>query len=93
MRVPEGEDTTESCGKPRDSYLPDDVEHSLQQFANAENIAPREPLVDLSGRGVRAAVKRTAETAADETGEADFRHISSRDLRRRFASGYSLTRI
>jgi integrase len=85
LRVPEGKDTTGSGGKPRDAYLPDEVERSLQQFANAENIAPREPFVDLSGRGVRAAVKRTAEAAADETGEADFRHVSSHDLRRRFA--------
>ena len=85
LRVPEGKDTTGSGGKPRDVYLPDDVERSLQQFANAENIAPREPFVDLSGRGVRAAVKRTAEAAANETGENDFRHVSSHDLRRRFA--------
>jgi len=85
LRVPEGKDTSGSGGKPRDAYLPDEVERSLQQFANAENIAPREPFVDLSGRGVRAAVKRTAEAAADETGEADFRHVSSHDLRRRFA--------
>jgi integrase len=85
LRVPEGKDTTGSGGKPRDAYLPDDVERSLQQFANAENIAPREPFVDLSGRGVRAAVKRTAKAAADETGEDDFRHVSSHDLRRRFA--------
>jgi len=85
LRVPEGKDTTGSGGKPRDAYLPDEVERSLQQFANAENIAPREPFVDLSGRGVRAAVKRTAEAAADGTGEDDFRHVSSHDLRRRFA--------
>ena len=85
LRIPEGKDTTGSGGKPRDAYLPDDVERSLQQFANAENIAPREPFVDLSGRGVRAAVKRTAEAAAAETGDADFRHVSSHDLRRRFA--------
>jgi integrase len=85
LRVPEGKDTSGSGGKPRDAYLPDDVERSLQQFANAENIAPREPFVDLSGRGVRAAVKRTAKAAANETGEDDFRHVSSHDLRRRFA--------
>lgn len=85
LRVPEGKDTSGSGGKPRDAYLPDDVERSLQQFANAENIAPREPFVDLSGRGVRAAVKRTAEAAAAETGDDDFRHVSSHDLRRRFA--------
>jgi integrase len=85
LRVPEGKDTSGSGGKPRDAYLPDDVERSLQQFANAENIAPREPFVDLSGRGVRAAVKRTAKAAAAETGDDDFRHVSSHDLRRRFA--------
>lgn len=85
LRVPEGKDTSGSGGKPRDAYLPDDVERSLQQFTNAENIAPREPFVDLSGRGVRAAVKRTAEAAAAETGDDDFRHVSSHDLRRRFA--------
>jgi len=85
LRVPEGKDTSGSGGKPRDAYLPDEVERSLQQFANAENIAPREPFVDLSGRGVRAAVKRTAKAAAAETGDDDFRHVSSHDLRRRFA--------
>jgi integrase len=85
LRVPEGKDTSGSGGKPRDAYLPDNVERSLQQFANAENIAPREPFVDLSGRGVRAAVKRTAEAAAAETEDDDFKHVSSHDLRRRFA--------
>jgi integrase len=42
-------------------------------------------LIDLSERGVRAAVKRTAEAAAEGTGDDDFRHVSSHDLRRRFA--------
>jgi integrase len=85
LRVPRGKDTTGNGGKPRDAYLPADVERSLQQFQNAENIAPREPFVDLSERGVRAVVKRTAEAAADATGDEDFRHVSSHDLRRRFA--------
>ena len=44
-----------------------------------------EPLVDLSERGIRAIVKRTAERAADKTGDDDFRYVSSHDLRRRFA--------
>jgi integrase len=38
-----------------------------------------------SERGVRAAVKRTAEAAAEQTGNDDFEHVSSHDLRRRFA--------
>jgi integrase len=83
--VPRGKDTSGNGGKPRDAYLPASVERALQQFQNAENIAPRDPFIDLTERGVRAAVKRTAEAAADETGNDDFRHVSSHDLRRRFA--------
>jgi len=85
LRVPEGKDTTGSGGKPRDAYLPAEVEADLARYQNNENIAPREPFVDLSERGVRAVVKRTAEAAAEETGGDDFRHVSSHDLRRRFA--------
>jgi integrase len=85
LRVPQGKDTTGNGGKPRDAYLPTGVEASLQRYQNAENIAPRDPFVDLTERGVRAVVTRTAEAAADETGDEDFHHVSSHDLRRRFA--------
>lgn len=85
LRVPEGKDTTGSGGKPRDAYLPGDVERDLQQFQNVENIAPKEPFVDLSERGVRSVVKRTAKAAAENTGDQDFRRVSSHDLRRRYA--------
>lgn len=85
LRVPEGKDTTGSGGKPRDAYLPPDVERDIHRFTTAETIAPDKPLVDLSDRGVRAVVKRTAERAAEETDDDDYRHVSSHDLRRRFA--------
>lgn len=85
LRVPRGKDTTGGGGKPRDAYLPAPVERDLQRYQNSENIAPREPFVDLTERGVRAAVKRTAEAAAELTGDDDFRHVSSHDLRRRYA--------
>jgi integrase len=52
---------------------------------NAENIAPRDSFIDLKQRGVRAAVKRTAKRAAEETGVEQCRQVSSHDLRRRFA--------
>ncbi|MFC7059827.1 site-specific integrase [Halovenus salina] len=91
LRVPEGKDTTGNGGKPRDAYLPDDVERSLQQFQNAENIAPKDSFIDLTERGVRAVVKRTAEAAADATGDDDFRHVSSHDLRRQFAQRLLVT--
>jgi integrase len=85
LRVPEGKDTTGSGGKPRDAYLPADVEGALHRYQTAEEIAPSEPLIDLTERGVRDVVKRTAERAAEETGDADYRYVSSHDLRRRFA--------
>lgn len=85
LRVPEGKDTTGNGGKPRDAYLPAEVERDLQQYQNAGNIAPVDPFIDLSTRGVQAAIKRTAQAAATATGDEDFREVSSHDLRRRFA--------
>lgn len=85
LRVPAGKDTSGNGGKPRDAYLPADLEGDLHRFQNAEDIDRGQPFVELTERGVRDVVKRTAERAADETGDDDFRHVSSHDLRRRFA--------
>lgn len=85
LRVPEGKDTSGNGGKPRDAYLPADVEGAIHRFQNAEGIGRDEPLIDLSESGVRDVVKRTAERASERTGDDDFRHVSSHDLRRRFA--------
>lgn len=85
LRVPRGKDTANGEGKPRDAFLPSDLERDLRQYQTEQNIAPRDPFIDLTERGVRAVVKRTAEAAADQTGDDDYRHVSSHDLRRRFA--------
>jgi integrase len=85
LRIPEGKDTSGNGGKPRDAYLPQDVEGNIHRYHNAEDIGRQEPLVDLSERGIRSAVKRTAKRAAEETGDDDFRYVSSHDFRRRFA--------
>ncbi|SFT10130.1 site-specific integrase [Halostagnicola kamekurae] len=85
LRVPEGKDTTGGGGKPRDTYLPKDVEGDLHRYQSAENVSRHDPFVNLTERGVRDVVKRSAEQAADETGDGDFRYVSSHDLRRRFA--------
>lgn len=85
IRIPEGKDTTGNGGKPRDAYLPADVEGDIHRYKNAEDIDRSDPLVDLSERGVRDVVKRIAEQAAEQTGDEDFRYVSSHNLRRRFA--------
>jgi len=85
LRVQAGKDTSGNGGKPRDAYLPDSVERDLQRYQNEHNIAPKDPYIDLSQPGVRAVVRRTADRAADATGDEDFRKVSTHDLRRRFA--------
>ena len=85
LHVPAGKDTTGNGGKPRDAYLPDSVERDLQRYQNAQNIAPQDPVIDLSTDGVRRVVIRTAKRTAERTGEERFQHVSSHDLRRRFA--------
>lgn len=85
LRVPEGKDTTGSGGKPRDAYLPAAVERDLHRYQQENSLAPSDPYVDLTESGLRAAVKRVAETTADATGVDDYRHVSSHDLRRRYA--------
>jgi len=85
LRVPQGKDTTGSGGKPRDAYLPREVEGDIHRYVRSEDVGRHEPIVDLSESGIRAVVKRTAERAADATGDEDFLHVSSHDLRRRFA--------
>ena len=85
LRVEAGKDTSGGGGKPRDAYLPDSVERDLQRFQNEHNIAPKDPVIDLSQPGVRAVVRRTAQRAAQETGDEDFEKVSTHDLRRRFA--------
>ena len=85
LRVPKGKDTRTGEGKPRNAYLPPDVERDLYQFARDNDIGDDDPFVDLTAGGVRAAVRRTADAAADRTGDQDFEDVSSHDLRRRFA--------
>jgi integrase len=85
LRVPEGKDTSGNGGKPRDAYLPRSVERELHRYQQEHDVAPSEPFFDLTESGVRAAVKRVAERTAQETGNNDYNHVSSHDLRRRYA--------
>jgi len=42
----EGKDTDTGKGKPRDAYLPADVERDLYQFARDEGLDDDDPFVD-----------------------------------------------
>ena len=58
---PQEKDTTENGGKPRDASLPHDAERDFRQYQFNTNIAPKDPFIHLSERGVRAAVKQPPE--------------------------------
>lgn len=85
LRVPSGKDTTGGGGKPRDAYLPADVERDLHTYQVEAGLSGSDSYIPLSTSGVRAVVKRVAEATADETANEDYRHVSSHDLRRRYA--------
>jgi len=85
LRVPRGKDTKTGEGAPRNAYLPADVERDLYQYQRDAGLDDDDPYVDLTAGGVRAVVRRTADAAAERTGEDDFEDVSSHDLRRRFA--------
>jgi integrase len=87
LRVPQGKDTRgdREGGKPRDAYLPARVERDLYRYQREQGLDDTDPYVDLTPRAVRDVVDRAAEAAADQTGDEDFREVSSHDLRRRFA--------
>jgi len=85
LRVPQGKDTANGQGKPRNAYLPADVEERIYTYTNDTDRGRDEQLIQLSTRSVRDVVKRTAQAAAEATGNPDYEYVSSHDLRRRFA--------
>jgi len=85
LRVPRGKDTSGEGGKPRNAYLPHEVERAIHLYSNSEEIADDEPLIELTPQSVQCVVTRTAERVGDETGDPDWRKVSSHNLRRYFA--------
>ena len=57
----------------------------MHRYVTAEGIDRNDPIIEPAKRTIRTVVKRTAKRAAEETGDDDFRHVSSHDLPRRVA--------
>lgn len=77
-----GEKTT------RDAYLPDSVKQTLDIYADERDIGDDEPFVRKSESTVRRWVDEAVDEIADETENDRWRHVSSHDLRRSWASHY-----
>lgn len=88
LEVVAGKDTTGEYqeGKQRETWVPKDVEAVINRFIQQESIDDSEPLVPREKRTVQWWVEETAEAAADETGDSDYRRVSTHDLRRCWAN-------
>jgi len=88
LEVVGGKDTTGEFvdGKQRETWLPVDVEATINRYVQSEEIARDEPLVDVTKRTVQNWVAKAAAGAAEESGDTDYERVSTHDLRRCWAN-------
>jgi len=91
LAVTEGKDTTgeHAGGKYRETWLPIDLEariNRIRQNTPAEKDGDTDAIIDRSKRTVQKWVEEAAEAASEETGDADYRKVSTHDLRRCWAN-------
>ncbi len=96
LRVPKGKDTKNGTGKARDTFLPDQTEQLLHSYQRDESLGMNEQYIDVTPRSVRRWVEVAARDAGDYredddsegywAGNEDWRHVSSHDLRRSWAT-------
>jgi integrase len=90
LEVVAGKDTTGDYegGKHRETWLPRDLEAHINRLAQGDTlgVADDEPLVDRTKRTLQNWVADAAARAAEETGDDDYRRVSTHDLRRCWAN-------
>jgi integrase len=86
LEVVAGKDTSGEYdqGKHRETWLPRDLEARINRLVQ-DAVDDDEPVVDRSKRTVQNWVERACDRAADETGDDDYRRVSTHDLRRCWA--------
>jgi len=88
LKVVGGKDTTGEYtdGKYRETWLPRDVEATINRYIQQADVDDDERLVTRAKRTVQYWVKEAAERAAEETGDDEYQRISTHDLRRCWAN-------
>jgi integrase len=88
LEVVGGKDTTGEYaeGKQRETWLPRAFERTINRYVQENDLADDDPLVDRKKRAIQYWVEDAAEVAAAETGDEDYRRVSSHDLRRCWAN-------
>ena len=86
LEVVAGKDTSGEYaqGKHRETWLPRDLEARINRLVQ-DGGEDSEPVVDRSKRTVQHWVECACDRAADETGDDDYRRVSTHDLRRCWA--------
>jgi len=88
LEVVSGKDTTgdHEQGKHRETWMPVDVEATVNRYIQQEGIDRNEPLIDRSKRTVQYWIEKARSAAAEETGDPDYKRVSTHDLRRCWAN-------
>jgi len=88
LEVVAGKDTTGEYdgGKHRETWLPRDFEAQINRYTQEKDVAEDDQLVDAAKRTVQSWVDRAGDAAAEDTGDSDYRRVSSHDLRRCWAN-------
>ena len=87
-----GKNTAGGEPKVRDAWMPEAVQDDVHKFARERGVEAGEPWIDVATSTVRRWVKDAAEAVADEDGAERWRHVSSHDLRRSFATYHLVER-
>jgi len=87
-----GKDTSGGGPKVRDAWMPDDVQDDVHKFARERAVDPTDPWVEAATSTVRRWVKDAASDVREQTGDDRWRHVSSHDLRRSFATYHLVER-
>lgn len=88
LEVVGGKDTTGEYqdGKHRETWLPRDTEAIINRYVQQASVGDNDPLIDVSIRSIQYWVEDAAASAAEETGDDDYRRTSTHDLRRCWAN-------
>jgi integrase len=87
-----GKNTKGGAPKIRDAWMPEAVADDVHKYSRERGLSPSTAWVDASTSTVRRWVKNAAQTVADETDDDRWRHVSSHDLRRSWATYHLVER-
>lgn len=90
VRLRETKDTTKGKntlgGKARVSWVPWDLYEEVQQYCDDEGIEGDDEIFDITTKWLGDKIKEAAEATAVATGNSDYEHVRSHDLRAYYAT-------